>query len=208
MGESDSTVLKTCTKCSVEKPVSEFYKHKRVACGFGARCKDCTSAYQKDRYATNAERIKENSVAWYAANAQRMRVAAVNYRVENKKKVTAYNKYWCESNADRKRQSESEWRAANPDLQRVYRNNRRARKIKAGGELSPGLAGKLFKLQKGMCPCCKQPLGDDYHIDHIHPLALGGNNTDENAQLLRKKCNLQKNAKHPIDFMQSRGYLL
>lgn len=208
MPESDSTVLKTCTKCGVEKPVSEFYKHKRIACGFGSRCRDCTSTYQKERYAANSERIKENSVAWYAANAQRMRVAAVNYRIENKKKVTEYNKYWCESNADKKRHTESEWRAANPDLQKVYRNNRRARKIKAGGELSHGLAEKLFKLQRGLCPCCKQPLGDDYHIDHIHPLALGGSNTDENAQLLRKKCNLQKKAKHPIDFMQSRGYLL
>ena len=74
--------------------------------------------------------------------------------------------------------------------------------------LSVGLSAKLFKLQKGKCPCCKQPLGDDYHLDHKMPLALGGTNTDENMQLLRSICNLQKHAKHPVDFMQERGYLL
>lgn len=35
-----------------------------------------------------------------------------------------------------------------------------------------------------------------------------GTNTDDNIQLLRKLCNLQKSAKHPVDFMQQRGFLL
>lgn len=45
-------------------------------------------------------------------------------------------------------------------------------------------------------------------MDHILPLALGGTNVDENIQLLRKRCNLQKCAMHPVDFMQSKGRLL
>lgn len=35
-----------------------------------------------------------------------------------------------------------------------------------------------------------------------------GSNTDDNIQLLCKTCNLSKGAKHPIDFMQSKGFLL
>ena len=46
------------------------------------------------------------------------------------------------------------------------------------------------------------------HLDHIMPLALGGSNTDDNIQLLRARCNLQKRAKHPVDFMRERGYLI
>lgn len=100
------------------------------------------------------------------------------------------------------------WYAGNPDAP-LINQNRRARGIKSVGMLSKGLADKLFALQRGKCACgCKQPLGDDYHLDHIIPLALGGANTDDNIQLLRPLCNHQKNAKHPIDFMQSRGYLL
>jgi len=74
---------------------------------------------------------------------------------------------------------------------------------------SPNLSEKLFVLQKGICACgCQQPLGRDYHLDHRMPLALGGTNTDDNVQLLTKLCNLQKGKKHPIDFMQSRGFLI
>lgn len=45
-------------------------------------------------------------------------------------------------------------------------------------------------------------------MDHIVPLALGGSNTDGNIQLLRATCNQQKHAKHPVVFMQERGFLL
>lgn len=46
------------------------------------------------------------------------------------------------------------------------------------------------------------------HLDHIVPVAMGGPNIDENIQLLRQRCNNQKHSKHPVDFMQQRGFLL
>lgn len=39
------------------------------------------------------------------------------------------------------------------------------------------------------------------------PIARGGSNTDDNVQLLCPACNLKKSAKHPVDFMQERGFL-
>ena len=40
------------------------------------------------------------------------------------------------------------------------------------------------------------------------PLARGGKHEASNLQLLCPPCNMSKNAKHPIDFMQQRGFLL
>jgi hypothetical protein len=40
------------------------------------------------------------------------------------------------------------------------------------------------------------------------PLAKGGTNTDNNMQLLKATCNQQKHAKDPVEFMQSRGFLI
>ena len=115
---------------------------------------------------------------------------------------------WVAANPERAKALMDKFFAKNPGAMASYRQNRRARKNLSNGKISAGMAQKLFKLQKGKCPCCKQELGDNFHLDHVIPLALGGSNTDDNMQLLRAKCNQQKHAKHPVDFMQERGYLL
>jgi 5-methylcytosine-specific restriction endonuclease McrA len=89
----------------------------------------------------------------------------------------------------------------------LYEQNRRAKKA-AGGELPVDIVVRLLELQKGKCACCAKPLKGVYHLDHIMPISRGGENTERNVQLLLPQCNLQKNAKDPIDFMQSRGFLL
>lgn len=100
-------------------------------------------------------------------------------------------------------------RLLNPEHNRRSARNRRARLMGCTGRPTAGIDERLLKLQRGKCACgCKRPLGDNFHRDHIIPLALGGDNTDENIQLLRARCNMQKGAKHPIDFMQQRGFLL
>ena len=167
-------------------------------------------------YFANIERRKKSADAYRRANIERYRVTSRAWRVANRdhvnarqsaayakdpEKYRAYVKKWADANL-------ANWQAANRDRIRGYGSNRRARKLNNGGRLSKGLADRLFKLQRGKCPCCGKPLGNDYHMDHKMPLVLGGPNTDENIQLLRKRCNLQKKAKHPVDFMQSRGFLL
>lgn len=126
----------------------------------------------------------------------------------NKAKAKARYEAWSAANPGLAAERASAWNAKHPEIRRELTQNRRA-KIRATGEkLSKGIVEKLFALQKGMCPCCALPLGSNYHLDHIVPLFLGGENTDENMQLLRQRCNNQKNKKHPVDFMQSRGFLL
>ncbi|MBU9359553.1 HNH endonuclease [Burkholderia multivorans] len=44
--------------------------------------------------------------------------------------------------------------------------------------------------------------------DDIEPLARGGSNDIANIQLLCRTCNLSKHARDPVEFMQSRGFLL
>ena len=68
---------------------------------------------------------------------------------------------------------------------------------------------KVKLLRRKLCACgCGQPLGEKYELDHRMPIALGGENTDDNMQLLTRTCNRQKHAKHPVEFMKSRGFLL
>lgn len=195
--------MKTCTKCSETKPKTEFGKDVSSRNGLRSSCKVCNAAYcaayraanpayKATYYAANADKVRAPSSAWAKANPDKVRAANTAYRAANTEKVRA---------------TKAAYRSANPEAKRIYDHNRIARKREAGGKLSKCLADKLFKLQRGKCACCKQPLGTDYHLDHIMPIALGGTNTDDNIQLLRATCNRQKHAAHPVDFMQRRGFL-
>ena len=186
--------MKTCTKCGETKSLSEFGKNAGGRDGLRSKCKACCNIV---------------SAAWFAKNRDQRNATSAKWQAANQERKKASNAKWRESNIEKMRAYEAKWRAENPESIRIKNNNRRALKRKNGGKLSSGLSAKLFDLQRGMCACgCKQPLGDRYHLDHIMPLALGGSNTDDNMQLLRSTCNQQKHAKHPVEFMQQRGFLL
>lgn len=151
------------------------------------------ATYHAARYLANKEKILAQAQAWRANNRERAREVAAARYARNTEALIAKAKAWA---------------ASNPEAVKAIRSNRRARKRDARGKLSPDITAVLYKLQKGKCPCCGQPLGRDYHLDHKMPLALGGAHEDDNMQLLRAKCNLQKSMRHPVEFMQSRGFLL
>lgn len=156
----------------------------------------------------NRDKMRAYKTAWKKANQDKVKTADDAYRAANRNKERARSVAYYAKNTEKAKASNAAWKAANPEARRIQVQNYRAKKRTNGGILSKGLAAKLFKLQNGKCPCCHQTLGDNYQLDHIVPIALGGSNTDDNIQLLRSICNLQKNAKHPIDFMQQRGFLL
>ncbi|MHB1098443.1 MAG: HNH endonuclease [Burkholderiales bacterium] len=171
--------MKTCSKCKQVKPTTGFYKDSSKLDGLEFQCKSCRKIAHSARYAANKDKENERSAKWIAKNQERQKANV------------------------------AKWKSVNIEVVRVLNQNYRASKRATAGKLSKGLADKLFKLQRGKCACgCEQPLGNDYHMDHIMPLKLGGSNTDDNIQLLRQMCNNQKHAKHPIDFMQSRGFLI
>ena len=172
--------MKICIKCK-----SEFS---------GRRCLVCKKA---------------SDAAWKAANTERRKAVDAAWVKNNPDKVGATKRRYVERHPDKRKESKAAWQAANKDRMLIHGQNRRAKVRALGGKLSFGLKDKLFRLQKGKCACCKASLLKKApHLDHIMPVALDGANTDDNMQLLCSTCNQSKNAKHPVDFMQSRGFLL
>lgn len=188
---------KFCKKCNTETE-----RDKR------GTCKPCVKARNAAWRAANPEKLKSIKAAWRVSNPESARASRAAWKAANREKEKARGVAWVSANREKVNTKNAAWRAANRELTRVYYSNRRARKRDVGGKLSTGLADRLFKLQRGKCACCGLPLGDNYHLDHIMPLALEGPNTDDNMQLLRATCNQEKWKKHPVDFMQQRGFLL
>lgn len=204
--------MKFCKKCQTNT--------ERYASG---RCKPCHLACSAARHAANPatkravsaawdaanrDKVRAKSTAWYVANHERARATGAAYRAANREKCRAVTSSWAAANPEKKRSTNAAWKASNKEKLRIYKHNRRARELNAGGTLSHGLADKLFKLQRGKCACCHISIAGGNHMDHVIPLALDGPNKDWNMQLLCPPCNLSKGAKHPIDFMQSKGLLL
>lgn len=173
-------MIKPCIKCGAEN------RNKR------GKCEPCT------KIATAKYRV---------ANREKARVVASEWAKNNPEKARIKNAKYKKANREKLKQANAKWWKDNPELRRVYRQTRRSRKLN-NGKLSTNLTETLYKKQKGKCVCCKKPLGKDYHLDHIMPLALGGKNEDWNIQLLKASCNFRKSKKHPIDYMQSKGFLL
>lgn len=184
---------KFCNGCSSRKHVDEFYKSKSKRDGYESRCKKCSQDAGRQKYLKNKEEVNSRSIARQKANPEKHRDSV---------------RQWRDRNQDLVRERDKLWRQMNPEKVRLKAHRRRAQKKNVGGKISVGLAQKLLLLQRGKCACCGLPLGDDFHMDHIMPMALGGPNTDDNIQLLRQRCNSQKSSKHPVDFMQQRGRLL
>lgn len=196
--------MKQCTRCKIPKTIAEFSKMDKSVDGRQPRCKACASIAGKVYRRASREKIAAYSAKWSKANPGKVKASVAKWSKANKEKIAAYSSAYYAANKEKR----DAYRAANLDVWRTYYHNRRARKLANGGKLSPGLSAKLFTLQRGKCACCGKPLGKTYHLDHIMPLALGGANEDRNIQLLRAKCNNEKHANHPVDFMRSRGFLL
>lgn len=197
--------MKTCPKCQ-----TPYDNH---------RCPACTKKRSAEYYQKNKERILASVKAWRASHPEQVAQLNTQYRRTHKEEMRAKDKQWYAENKAHVKARVAQWREANkdrylaairlwqrthPEYQRIRSANRRA--AKRGSKLSRGIIQRLYTQQAGLCPCCQQPLGTDFHLDHITPLANGGAHADWNVQLLRAACNIEKGARDPVEFMRSRGF--
>ena len=102
-------MIKTCTKCGVEKPFSEFNKDKNRKDGLYPNCKSCNSLYmrqyrqenkekiaeaQRQYKQDNKEKIAERMSQYYQENKEKIAERMSQYRQENKEKIAEGNRQY------------------------------------------------------------------------------------------------------------------
>lgn len=195
--------------------INRFYtgrpcKHGHVAGWItsSGKCAECARLWSaaKDQRNPDGRRVR------WAAYRARLNAIGHSMTPETLAKGLERLRRWQQQNPDRAREIQRRWVAANPEKARLQgrlrRHTRRARERASGGILSHGLAERLLRLQRDRCAACRNMLAGKFHLDHIIPIAAGGENEDKNMQILCPTCNLKKGAKHPVSFMQSMGFLL
>ena len=95
--------MKTCTKCKVEKDLSEFNKSKKGKNGLASTCKSCSRQYYIDNkeylskkakqyYIENKEEINKNSIKYYIKNKENIKERNKQYVLDNRKKINDHRK--------------------------------------------------------------------------------------------------------------------
>jgi 5-methylcytosine-specific restriction endonuclease McrA len=150
------------------------------------------------------EKRRKRMRAYNKANPDKTRSYSSKWRARNPDHQVLYQ----EANQERHRARTAAWVRANPDKHAAHGRNRHAKKKAAEGSHTSEDIQRIYQAQYGKCACCKTKVGKKYHVDHIQPLAKGGSNAPRNLQILCGPCNIRKNDKDPIDYMQSLGFLL
>lgn len=145
------------------------------------------------------ERRRASRAAWVKRNPQKMDAARRAWKTRNRARVAVNGKRWRANNAaairDRRRARSAEdeqFRAGICDRAAV----RRARK--RGAFVERVYRRVVWRRDGGVCGICglaADPAG--WHLDHVVPLALGGEHSYANVQVSHPSCNLAKGGRTP-----------
>jgi 5-methylcytosine-specific restriction endonuclease McrA len=204
---------KSCTKCGVPKPFSEYHKTKRNESGIRERCKLCEKetlqiwrrnnpekykAQQHRNLKKNREKRLAMTQRWRENNREYTREYSRNYYYENYERAQESNRRFREANPDYFCRKALEWAKKFPERAAKNANDYRARREGAEGSHTVEEWTELCEFHGNKCLACGV-LDKKLTRDHVIPLTLGGGNGIDNIQPLCKPCNSRKHNRI-IDF--------
>lgn len=95
----ESKNLKKCSKCGIEKELSEFYEDKRAKDGLQSHCKGCFKEYWDKNKEKTAKRMKEYRAR--PANREKLVKREKEYNLKNKEKIAKRRKKYWEKNKEK-----------------------------------------------------------------------------------------------------------
>jgi 5-methylcytosine-specific restriction endonuclease McrA len=176
--------MKTCTKCGVEKCLEEFRKVTRLAFGRDCYCKECRRQIARDWTAANIEKERARNAKYKAANAEQVRERS-RLHMRAKRAV----------DPEAEREYTRRYREQNPDRAVVWDQRKRAKRKAAPGVGINKDEWKAIKDKyKNHCVYCMKPF-KRLTMDHVVPLAKGGEHSPDNIVPACKPCNNSKHAR-------------
>jgi hypothetical protein len=176
--------MKICTKCSLEKPYSEFQKAKGYKDGHQTWCKQCKYENSRKWVKGDPERQKratQASAKWYQDGGKEWHA---NWRDENRNKVREANRRYAATHLEERRE--------------MYRKRRR----QIRGTVTDITIEWLRELQSitpncELCECellynATQHDHRKANLDHIIPLGVDGTHSRDNVRYICYLCNLRR----------------
>jgi len=174
----------SCVKGEIMQGLDQFYKSPKMKDGHSNVCKSCEKVRQSQRYLENRDEVIARTKAYGKANRHVSRKASKNYYSKNK-----------EAEIQRK----LDWSKQNPEKAAAYTANYRANKRRATPVwLTEDHREEILRFYEHSKEC-RMLTGDEYHVDHIVPLAgenVCGLHVPWNLQVLPSDINIAKSNKY------------
>jgi 5-methylcytosine-specific restriction endonuclease McrA len=214
--------VKTCTGCGHAKPLEAFVKDKRCKDGRQARCKECTNAAYRERYAASPEwraRKVEQDRMWAQANPEAARSRAQRWRQRHPELAKAKHAQWraknpgyfrayyranIERERERARVGMAKSRKLRPDLElqrkRRYRETNaefvreQEREKTYARRAMVRSSPETARFMSALLtePCAYCGATENITVDHIVPLSRGGRHEPSNLAPACLSCNSSK----------------
>jgi hypothetical protein len=147
--------MKQCSVCQETKSFLSFHKQKSGPSGYRSACKDCRKGDHIDRYEANKDEWNQRSVAWRAANPDKVKLIYAKFREANREQRNAHKRGWAQ---------------ANKGMVNAYNIKRYAGKLNR----TPSWLSKFDKLKieclYQLAAMRTRESGYIWHVDHIIPL--------------------------------------
>lgn len=95
---------KVCSKCKIEKDVSEFYFRKRVKDNYSSACKSCEAKTVKKYQEKNKQKVSLTSKKWKDNNKEKTKEYNKNYKANNKSDIKEKGKLYRAENIEKERE--------------------------------------------------------------------------------------------------------
>lgn len=175
---------RTCSQCERRLPIDNFHKDKRATDGYRSKCKECRISLVKKWYKENSERQATKEKIRRRANPEKYaEKEALRYQKDKDKRLLLATEH---SHLRKARKKETKVERGISKKSLMKRDGTKCHYCKKEMDFSTG-SGRKFNR-------------DMATIEHLVPLAKGGEHTFANTVLACRFCNISKNAKSEEDF--------
>lgn len=177
------------------------------ACKIDYRNKWCKEHPEQNRAAAkrfrknNPEKVREWDRRWRHDNPDKSNEIKRKWKRNNLEKDREISLRCRWENIDRSREYARQWHRDNPEKSRSSVRRRRAIRHNNGPVMTGLEQQKWEAAQPKVCNYCGRDCADNYHIDHIVPIAKGGLHQAHNLAIACPSCNQRKGAKDLEEFM-------
>jgi 5-methylcytosine-specific restriction endonuclease McrA len=165
-------------------------------------------AYNKAYYETNKEELKPIRKAYYETHKEEIRAWQEGYRETHKEEMATQSKAYYQDNREKRVIQMRAHYQDNKEERRIWMKayyethkeescarsaKKRAIKVQA---ILPTTDNELMKRLYEQRAVMTEKYGEQYHVDHIIPLTIGGAHHQDNMRVITAKENMEKKDKY------------